>query len=220
MKHTVLLAGASGEVGKRLIQNLIADNSVGEIHLLNRRPLHLNHEKVFEHITDFESLNELSFTQTFDKAYCCLGTTIKQAGSQQAFFNVDYTYCLNFAKLSFKHQCRNLSIISSLGANAASNNFYLQTKGKLEQSLQAMDWQSLQIFRPSLLIGDRKEFRLSEKCGGALLQLMASFMIGPLKRYRPIQILAVAKALSVYPSDSNIKNMVIESDQIQKIADQ
>jgi uncharacterized protein YbjT (DUF2867 family) len=218
MKHTVLLAGASGEIGKRLTNNLIEDNSISEIHLLNRRPLGLTHEKVVEHIIDFEMMDELSFSHSFDQAFCCLGTTIKQAGSQQGFYQVDYTHCVNFAKFAAKHQCRNLSVISSLGANPKSNNFYLQTKGAMEEAMQSLDWQTLLIFRPSLLVGKRAEFRILERLGGYFLQLLAPLMIGPLKRYRPIQMSCVAKAMSLMTAQNKVTSKIIESTEINSIA--
>jgi len=217
MTDTVLPAGASGEVGKRLVGNLIADNSIGEIHLLTRRPLSINHKKVVEHIVEFNSLGELNFNTSFDHAFCCLGTTIKQAGSQQAFYHVDFDYCVQFAELASKHQCRNLSIISSLGANPNSNNFYLQTKGKMEKSIQALGWHKLLIFRPSLLTGPRAEFRTAEVLGGYLMKLITPLMVGQLKQYRPIQMDTVAKAMASANLPPTDGISIIESSEIQKL---
>ena len=215
MKHTVLLVGASGEIGRRLTSNLIASNLIGEIHLVNRRKLNIDHEKVVEHIVDFENLAELSFNQSFDLAFCCLGTTIKQAGSQDAFFHVDYDHCINFAQFALKHQCRSLSIISSLGANATSNNFYLQTKGKMEKSIQSMDWRTLLIFRPSLLIGQRNEFRIGEKIGGFFMKAISPLMLGQLKQYRPIDMDTVASAMCQLSTKEGSEKRIIESQEIE-----
>lgn len=215
MKHTVLLVGASGEIGRRLTNKLIADNSIGEIHLVNRRKLNINHENVVEHLVDFEHLTEQSFNLSFDLAFCCLGSTIKQAGSEHAFFHVDHDHCVNFAQLALKHQCHNLSIISSLGANATSNNFYLQTKGKMEESIKSMDWPSLLIFRPSLLIGQRSEFRIGERLGGLIMKIIAPLMLGPLKQYRPINMDTVASAMCCLATTGNSGKRVIESQEIE-----
>lgn len=216
MKHTVLLVGASGEIGRRLTNNLIACNSIGEVHLLNRRPLNIKHEKVVEHIVDFENLAELSFSQSFDLAFCCLGTTIKQAGSQHAFFHVDYDHCISFAQLALKHQCHSLSIISSLGANATSHNFYLQTKGKMEKSMQSMDWRTLLIFRPSLLVGQRSEFRIAERIGGFFMQAITPLMLGPLKQYRPINMDTVASAMCHLSTAGIITKQIVEKRTVEK----
>jgi len=220
-KYRVVIAGATGEIGQRLLDNLIAHNEIAEIHLLLRRPLNTPQPNVHEHIVDFEQLDSLIIDnpkqlETF--AYCCLGTTIKKAGSKAEFSKVDLDYAINFAKWSSKHNCKKFAVISSLDAKASSKNFYLQTKGKMESALSDMSWESLWIFRPSLLTGQRQEFRFGEKLGAFAAKLVNPLLIGPYQKYRPIQMDKVAKSLSLLLDEDKQGVHIVESDQIESLA--
>ncbi len=214
MAKRILLAGGSGAVGSRLLQKLIAHNEVGEIHLLNRRPQEIVHPKVIQHHIEFDHMDALDLELNFDQAYCCLGTTIKQAGSKGAFEKIDLHYVQCFALMAKRHQCTNFAAISSIGAKTKTNNFYLHTKGRMEETLTSMGWKSLWIFRPSLLVGHREEFRLAEHFGGFLIKLISPFMLGPAKKYRPIHMDTVANTMAnIMSAQSNGVN-VVESGEI------
>lgn len=220
-KKQVYFAGASGEIGKRLLQNLIAHNEVDEIHLLVRTQLKLSEPRIHQHLVDFNDLSKLSIQTPPNKdivSFCTLGTTIKQAGSKAKFSQVDLTFVENFAKWANENNSKQLAVISSVDANTNSNTFYLKTKGMMENSLSSLPWKTLWIARPSLLIGKRKEFRLGEQLGALAAKLINPLLIGPYKKYRPIQMQAVANALTeVIRTDQN-GIRIIESDQIEEIA--
>jgi nucleoside-diphosphate-sugar epimerase len=221
-KKHVFFAGCTGEIGKRLLNNLIAHNQVDEIHLLVRRPLGIENPKVFEHIVDFNKLSELSITPGSSKniiSYCTLGTTIKKAGSKEGFFEVDLEYVVNFAQWANDHNSQQLAVVSSLDADANSHTFYLETKGLMEASVRKLPWETLWILRPSLLTGHREEFRLAEVLGGWAAKLVNPLLIGAYRRYRPISMNNVATALAnlIMAEERGIR--VLESDQIDALAE-
>ncbi len=224
-KQRVFLAGASGEIGKRVLCNLIDDPLVIEIHLLVRNPLSLVDPKVYQYVVDFDNLNDLQISnpEKLDSlSICTLGTTIKKAGSEDAFSKVDLEYACNFAEFSINQQCENFAVISSIGANENSGNFYLKVKGTMERRISEMGFKSAWIFRPSLLIGKRAEFRLGEKFGGLASKLLSPLIIGPLRKYRPIEMSTVALALSGLTNqqagDQQISVHVLEGCQIEALA--
>jgi len=218
MGKRVLVAGGSGEVGKRLLQHLVARNDVNQVHLINRHPQDFKHSKIIQHQIEFKHLNALDLELEFDFSYCCLGSTIKKAGSKDAFEKIDLHYVQLFAKMAKRHQCLHFAVISSVDAKTSTNNFYLHTKGRMEETLTAMDWSSLWVFRPSLLVGVRQEFRLAEKLAGIAMQLISPIMVGPIKNYRPVAMdsLALVMASAIDKPESGVQ--IVESKQISEWA--
>jgi nucleoside-diphosphate-sugar epimerase len=219
-KKHIYFTGCTGETGKRLLNNLIARNDISEIHLLTRAPTGIKNPKVFEHFVDFDYLTKLKISpnEISEKieiiSYCTLGTTIKKAGSKSNFRKVDYDYVVDFAKWAIENNSQQLAVVSSLDANPNSNSFYLRTKGEMERSIKKLPWKTIWILRPSLLIGEREEFRLAEFIGGLVSKLVSPFLIGSLRRYRPINIDDVATALASLPFSSDVGVNVLQSDQI------
>ncbi len=216
-KH-ILLAGGSGEVGQRLLQDLIARNDVDQIHLINRRHSTVTSPKVVQHNIDFKNLNALSLELKFDMAYCCLGSTIKKAGSKAAFEKIDLHYVESFAKLAKSHRCDRLAVISSVGAKSNNSRFYLDTKGRMEDVLTAMQWATLWIIRPGLLTGKRQEFRLTERLGAAFMTLINPLMIGAMAKFRSISMDKVAYAMSVLVDTADNGTVILHNDQLLKLA--
>ena len=237
----VLVAGATGEVGKCLVHELFHRPEITEIHLLLRRPVlsscnnspveqaisqasgktHVNwaayHSKLVEHVVDFDLLNQAELPANLEKGFCCLGTTIKVAGSKQAFQKVDLDYVVNFAELAKKSGCDHFSVVSSIGADESSNNFYLHTKGKMEQALLKMNWPSLNIFRPSLLLAKRSEFRLEEELGALAFKAFNPLLFGPLSQYRAIKTQQVAKAMVHHAFKSNTGVNMIKNKEMTQL---
>jgi len=196
MVKGILVAGATGEVGKRLVEKLIVQNPSTPIHALVRRVSDSIPKEVTQHVVDFDNLDTIVLTEAFYMAYCCLGTTIKQAGSKQAFKNVDYGYVLAFAHLAQRHGINHFCCISAVGANKHASNFYLAVKGETEHHLSQMNWHQLWLVRPSLLLGPRTEFRLAEYLGGILSRVISPFLKGPLLKYKPIHMIQVAEVMA------------------------
>lgn len=214
---TALIAGASGLVGGSLVGRLRDSGDYSRIHLLVRRPLGVQSDLIREHLVDFERLQEACGSiGRVDHAFCCLGTTIRKAGSQAAFRRVDHDYVLAFGRLAASLGARGLVVVSALGADAGSGNFYLRVKGETERDLRRLDLTALVIVRPSLLRGDRSEFRLAERLGGVLLGAVSPLMVGPMKRVRPVSALRVAETMQRAAGEERAGVRIIESEQIHR----
>lgn len=196
MNKGIVVAGATGEVGKRLVEKLIARNPNTHIHVLVRAKSDLFDDRVQQHIVDFSQLDSYKLDVSFDMAYCCLGTTIKRAGSKNAFKLVDHNLILQFAHWAKQHGTKKFACISAIGANAKSSNFYLAVKGETEHALTQMNWRHLWLIRPSLLLGQRDEFRFGEYLGSIISLFISPFMFGPLHKYKPIHMLQVAQKMA------------------------
>src|SRR5688500_414265 len=151
-QRNVLLAGATGLVGGEILQALLADPTVAEVHVLARRAISVSHRKLQPHVVDFRHLPALP---QVDEVYLALGTTIRVAGSQDAFRAVDFEANLGVAKAAIASGARRIGLVSAADANARSSVFYLKVKGELEDALARLNLPSVVIARPSLLLGDR-----------------------------------------------------------------
>jgi uncharacterized protein YbjT (DUF2867 family) len=192
-RRTVLLAGATGLVGCEILAGLLADSGVREVHTLARRELSLRHPKLAQHKVDFGALPALP---ALDEVYLALGTTIKVAGSQDAFRAVDYEANLAVARAARSAGAKRLGLVSAMGADRASRLFYNRVKGELEAVLATLGYGGIAIARPSFLTGDRTALGQPER-GGEGLALKVSTVLRPLipANYRSIQARDVAAAL-------------------------
>lgn len=190
------IAGASGLVGSHLLTLLLEDPGVTSVNALARRPLGLSHPKLREVHTDFEQPETLRSQLAVDAVFCTLGTTIKQAGSQEAFRKVDYEYPLALATEAAAIGARQFLIVTAVGADAQSRVFYSRVKGEVEEALRKLSFpQGLHLFHPSLLLGHREQPRLGERVASALMGATGPLLAGPLRRYRAIDGSAVALAM-------------------------
>lgn len=219
-KRAALLLGATGLVGGHCLHYLLKDDKYHRIVALTRRNLNLENPKLVQHTIDFDRLENYSDHIKADDIFCCLGTTIKKAGFQEAFRQVDYHYPLQIAKLAVKNGARQFLLISSLGANQKSKIFYNRVKGEIEAAIREIPFYGIQIFRPSLLVGERAETRTGEKVGEFFLKMVKPALIGNWKKYRAITALNVAKAM-VEIAKTDLKGIhIYESNQIQFFCDQ
>jgi uncharacterized protein YbjT (DUF2867 family) len=193
MARTVALAGATGLVGKEILKGLVADPSVAAIHVLARRALEAPAAKVVPHVVDFRSLPELP---RVDEVFLALGTTIKVAGSQEAFRAVDFDANLAVARAALAAGARRAGLVSAMGASAKSGIFYSRVKGELEDALAALPFEGLVIARPSILAGDRGSLGQPER-SGEKIALVVSRLLGPLfpANYRSVAAADVARSL-------------------------
>jgi uncharacterized protein YbjT (DUF2867 family) len=216
---TAIVFGASGLVGNHLLQKLLNDNYYSKIKAFVRKPINITNPKLMEHIIDFNNLTSHSELLKGEAVFCCLGTTIKKAGSQSAFRRVDFDYPLTIGKLCKANNVKQFLLVSSIGANINSRTFYLRLKAEIEQEIIKIQFNKTSILRPSFLIGNRKEKRPGEGIGILLANIFSFLFLGKLKKYRPIQAESVAKAM-IIASQTGIENKVsiYESNQIQQLA--
>lgn len=214
MNKTALLAGASGLVGSQLIELLLESPEYTRVVVIVRKTTGIRHRKLEEYIVNFNNLESHSHVLKADDVFCCLGTTMKNAGSKEAFYRVDYTYVLKLAEITFKNGATQFLVISALGASPTSSIYYSRVKGEMEAAVKKIPFRSVKIFRPSFLTGDRKENRTGEKFGILLARIIGPFMFGPLKKYKAVADIIVARAMLRAASEAEEGNLVFESDKI------
>ncbi len=210
-KRIALVIGGTGLVGKEVIFKLLASDKYSDIKVLTRKSLDIVHPKLTTFVFDFEH-PEASLIKA-DDIFCCLGTTMKKAGSKAAFYQVDYTYPYEMAKIGLANGAKRFAIITAMGADSKSLFYYNRVKGEIEAALKKLGYETLLIFRPSLLLGHRPEVRTGEKIGERL-----SVFLKPLlpAKYRAIKALQVANAM-VTITASNVKGILVyESDVMQE----
>jgi uncharacterized protein YbjT (DUF2867 family) len=194
--RVALVAGSSGMVGGQLLPLLLQAPQYTRVHALSRRPLPFDHPRMANRVVRFEaSLQaQLKGLQCQD-AFCCLGTTIRDAGSQAAFRAVDRDLVLEFSQLALTGGAERLVVVSAVGANAASRNFYLRVKGEMEKALEGLRFRALDILQPSLLLGSRRDLRLLELGAQVAMWMVNPLLLGSWSRYRAIPAATVAAAM-------------------------
>lgn len=199
MQRQALIFGATGAVGSELLKLCLDGNRYRRIIVIARRPAAMKHDKLVWIEAGFETLGELEPVSglSYGDAFCSLGTTIKAAGSESAFRRVDYDFVLNAAIYAKRCGVFQFGMVTATGANPASRLLYSRTKGEIETAVMAENFPSLHIFRPSLLKGERAEFRLKEELANCASFLMTPLFLGGLRRYKPIKVSRVARAMYV-----------------------
>lgn len=203
------IAGATGFIGTHLLELLKTDKDFTSVKVLSRRELDLS--------SKFDVLVGDIVDQKFDvldAAFCALGTTIKTAGSKEAFYKVDHDLVMDFARNAKAAGAKVFVLVSSVGATTNTSNFYLKVKGEVERDLEQLGFDSLIILRPSLLMGDRDEFRFGELIGKGMMTIFNPLMLGSLSKYKGIQGRTVAKAM-LRLSKEGLKGVhVLEGNQL------
>jgi uncharacterized protein YbjT (DUF2867 family) len=192
--NTSLIIGSTGLIGNKLLYELAKKDT--EIIAITRRPINNLPENVSLLNIDFDDFLQNGVLPSCNHIYICLGTTIKKAGSQSEFKKVDFDYCVSFARKAREAGATKISLVSSVGANPHTKNFYLKTKGEVEEEIKKIDFQVINIFRPSLLLGRREESRFLEKIGQNLSSFINLFLIGYFRKYRSIKSSNVAYCIA------------------------
>jgi len=207
----ILLAGGTGLVGTACLRRLTAEPGVAEVRALVRRPLPADarHPRITEVVTDFGRLEESPALEGVHQVFCALGTTIRQAGSQAAFRVVDHDYPLRLARGALARGASHFLLVSAVGASAASRVFYNRVKGEVEAAILALGYRSVTIVRPSLLLGERDEFRLGETVAGWFSFLMPG-------RYKPVHATRVAAALVAAAREDQPGARIIQNRELRR----
>lgn len=220
MNKRAVVAGATGLIGRELVAQLLREERYDKVVALVRKPLELTHIKLEQRLVDYERLAaSVEGTLAGADVYCALGTTIKTAGSQAAFRKVDYDYPLALARLAAAEGAAAFLIVTAMGANARSAIFYSRVKGELEEALGGLGLASLTIFRPSLLVGERAEFRRGERFFTVAMKALQGLLIGPLRKYRAIRAERVAAGMRAAAAKPRAGIAIYATDQIETLAD-
>jgi uncharacterized protein YbjT (DUF2867 family) len=219
---TVVIAGASGVVGARALQHLLARDDVARVVALGRRALPLAHDKLVSKVVDLQSAAAMAaeIPEGVAVALCCLGTTMKQAGSNEAFRAVDHDAVVAFAEAALRRGAQRFVVVSALGASPRARTFYARTKGEAEEALARLGYRQLTVLRPSLLDdqGARTEVRRLEHLGVVLSRAVFS-IAGRTRRYAPIPADTVARAMVRLAFDETAERVrTVESDQLHVLS--
>ncbi len=208
-----IVFGATGAVGKEVLNLLIKDERYEKVVVFSRRYLEVNHEKVEVILDPLNDLDSLRENITGDDLFCCLGTTSRKAGNRENFRKVDLEMPVTLARIASANEVEGFVVISSIGAGKMGRGFYLDTKTEMENEVKKYPFERLSVIRPSLLMAHRDEFRFGEEAGKVLDSLFGWAMVGKMKRYRGIDTHIVARAMVAIMNLQDPK-MVYESDEL------
>ncbi|ULH27547.1 oxidoreductase [Leptospira weilii] len=214
-RKNALVAGATGLIGKYLLEELSASAYYQKVYALVRKPGSVIGAE--EIVSDFDVLS--AFPKEITDVFCCLGTTISKAGSQENFKKVDYEYVLKLAKLAKEKGARSFLVVSALGADSKSLVFYNRVKGEMERGLEDIRFSFLGIFRPSLLEGERVEARPGETVGKLFAKIVNPFLLGGIRKYRLIHGRTVAKTMIRIAEKEPTGVRILESDRIAAVGE-
>jgi uncharacterized protein YbjT (DUF2867 family) len=217
MGKSVLLIGATGLVGGHVLSQLLEDHDFSSVVVLSRKPLSVQHAKLREILVNFDELDKHADDIKADVVFCCLGTTIGQAGSQEAFRKVDYEYPLRVAEIARQNGAKTYLLISALGSSKSSIIFYNRVKAEVEEAIGKLNYESYHILQPSLILGERKETRIGEGLARAAAPVFNVLMVGPLNKYKAIKAGQIAKAMIHYAKLDEKGTFRHESNELQKI---
>ncbi len=205
-----LISGATGLVGSFLLKELLEAEHYSKVTALVRKPMEMSHPRLEQVVFDYDN-PDTSVIKAND-VYCCLGTTIKKAGSKEAFRKVDYHYPLMLGQLAYENGCNQFAVVTAIGSSGKSSFFYNRVKGEVERDLKKIPFQSLCIFKPSFLLGPRKESRLGEDTAKVFMKALG--FLFP-KNMKAIHASQVAKAMLYYLSQQTSGVHIVESGQMQ-----
>lgn len=216
-KKVSTVFGASGLVGTHLVELMSSDPKYKTILVANRSHIAYSSPKVKEIIVDFDDLDQYNELFQVDEVFVCIGTTIKKAGSKEKFKQIDLVLPKKIAQQANEHKVNFFCMISSLGADADSSNFYSKTKGQAEDAVSNLDFKHLYIVQPSLLLGSRNESRTGEAIAQWVMKGLDFLFIGPLKKYKAIKAENVASAM-LFIADQLPNKQVIPSAELQQFS--
>lgn len=193
--RSALVLGATGLVGGHCVDLLLESPEYSRVRVLGRRPFGRHHPKLDDVVTDFDRFEENPGLFAVDDIYCCLGTTIGKAGSQEAFRKVDIEYPATAARLGSENGAEQFLVVSAYGADPDSRIFYNRAKGEMEAEVRRAPLRAIWILRPSLLLGSREELRIGERVAEFLLRPISPLLVGPLRRLRPVEARTVAAVM-------------------------
>jgi uncharacterized protein YbjT (DUF2867 family) len=215
MNLTANVIGATGLVGKQLLKQLLENKKFCKVRIFVRRDAGITHLKLEQQVVDFASEETWAKHLTGDVLFSALGTTLKQAGSKEKQYEVDFTFNLNFAQKARENGIENYVLVSSVGANPKSNIFYSRIKGELDEAVAKLGFKTLAILRPSSLTGDREETRWMEKMSIPVVRFVTKFIF---KKYRPISGQTVAQAMIHAALNPHPGKTVWEADEVFELA--
>lgn len=218
MSNKAVLAGASGLIGSKLLNILLQEPYYDEVLILVRKELPVSHKKLIQLVIDFDKLDDRAAAITGHAVFCCLGSTIKKTPDLAMYRKIDHDYPLKLAQLARQSDVEQYHLVSAIGANNHSSNFYTKMKGEVEDAIEKVGLHCLHIYQPSVLTGGRTESRPMERFTIALMKVIDPFLVGGLKKYRSISAGTVARAMFNESIKKQEGVFVHASDKIKLLA--
>jgi uncharacterized protein YbjT (DUF2867 family) len=212
-----LLLGATGLVGGNVLDLLLNDPAYGRVVVLGRRPVDRRHPKLEQQVAELGRLDDHAAAFAVDDVFCCLGTTLRAAGSQEAFRRVDHDYVVDAARVAAAAGARRYLLVTAAGADSRSRFFYNRVKGDGEAGVLARPFEGVVVLRPSLILGPRAERRPAEALAQRIAPALNRLMIGPLRRYRAVDARVVARAMVRLAKERTRGMRIVENEEIQQI---
>ena len=214
---TALIFGSSGLIGNQLLELLVNNDKYSKIKLFVRSETSNLNSKIEIIKTDFNNLENHKDSIIGDDCFFCIGTTRKNTPNKNEYIKIEYDLPVEVAKIAKENSINSFTYVSSLGANPNASGLYLKNKGQAEEALKQLNFPKLSIFRPSILLGNRKENRIGEKIGIFVMKSFSPLFLGKMKKYKPIQVKNVAIAI-VKVTENNFQQTIFESDKIMEIS--
>lgn len=217
-KYTALILGSTGLIGQELMSLLLNNPQYSVVYAVTRKPLDIQHERLIPILSDIHSIEEKLSDIHVDHFFCCIGTTKNKTPDLQKYYEIDHDYPLKTSQLLKLNNCKSICLVSSIGANEHSKNFYLRLKGEVERDIQKVGFKSVNIFRPSLLLGKRKEYRFIENLAQLTYPIFNIFLQGKLKDYKSIKAKDVAIGMMQCALISKPGLNIYQTEQIKNLA--
>lgn len=218
MSNKVVVAGASGLIGSKLLNILLQQPGYDEILILVRNELPIADKKLVQLVIDFEKLDEYAGSITGHAVFCCLGSTTKKTPDLVEYRKIDHDYPVKLAQLAKRNGVKQYHLVSAIGANSKSSNFYTKMKGETEVDIERLGLKCLHIYQPSVLTGGRKESRPAERFAIGLMKIIDPILIGGLKKYRSITAQTVALSMFNESKKKEEGVFIHSSDKIKLLA--
>lgn len=215
-ENTALVLGATGLIGKDLLSYLLQNNKYDKVYAVSRKPIALNSDKLINIVADQNTIQNYIKNIQVDYFFNCLGTTKSKTPNPQEYYKIDLEYPIAVAKALKKNGCSNINIVSSIGADPTSKNFYLRLKGNMETAFVNLNFPSTSIFRPSILLGKRNEKRFLEDIFKVLMNIINVFLIGNLRNYKSIKAKTVASAMVNIALSNKLGTHIYLTEEIKK----
>ena len=215
MTKTAIIIGATGVVGRETVKQTLESSYYDKVVTFTRRPIEtpelVNNHKLTQHIVNFDDISQWQNLITGDDLYCCIGTTLKQAGSKETQTQIDLNYPTTIAQFAKQNNVQSFTLVSSYGANVESNSFYLRLKGQLERNIHQLSFKQFILIRPSLIVGERSEFRIGELILKTALKMLA--WLPGIRKYRAITGKEIAKRM-IIATTSNSGSQTFALDEV------
>jgi uncharacterized protein YbjT (DUF2867 family) len=217
MAYKAIIAGGSGLIGSNLLNILLQQPEYSEVLVLVRKELPIQHKKLVQLIINFDELDKHAAAITGHALFSCLGTTKSQTPDEKLYRKIDHDYPLQLAQLAMQNGVNQFHVVTSIGADKNSSMFYTKLKGELEDDIKKLGLETLHIYQPSMLIGDRERSRFLEKIIGGIFKVIDPLLVGGLKKYRSIKGITVANAMFKKSLESATGTFIYTSDKIHTI---